>query len=89
MALGAAPSQVARVVLRRTALLFASGTAIGLATAFAGGKFFGQVLYGIGAHDPLTYVLAIVFMALIAFAACWFPARRAMHLEPLTALRTE
>ena len=55
MALGAAPSQVLRVVLMRTGVLLAVGTAIGFALAFAGGQFFNQILYGISAHDPLTY----------------------------------
>jgi len=89
MALGAAPSEVARVVLTRTALLLAVGVAIGFALAFASGKFFGQILYGISAHDPLTYLCAIAFMAAVAFVACWVPVRRAIKLDPLAALRTE
>jgi ABC-type antimicrobial peptide transport system permease subunit len=89
MALGAAPSLVARVVLARTAVLLAVGVTIGLALAFAGGKFFGQILYGISAHDPLTYLCAIALMAAVAFVACWVPARRAIRIDPLTALRAE
>ena len=89
MALGAAPSQVARVVLTRTAMLLAVGIAIGFALAFAAGQFFGQILYGISAHDPLTYLCAIALMALVAFIACWVPARRAIRVDPLMALRTE
>jgi ABC-type antimicrobial peptide transport system permease subunit len=80
---------VARVVLTRTALLLAVGVAIGFALAFASGKFFGQILYGISAHDPLTYLCAIAFMAAVAFVACWVPVRRAIKLDPLAALRTE
>ncbi len=89
MALGAAPSQVARVVLRRTALLLAAGITIGFALAFATGKFFGQILYGVSAHDPFTYLCAIALMAMVAFVACWAPARRAIRLDPLKALRME
>ena len=89
VALGAAPSEVARLVLTRTAKLLAIGIAIGFAMAFAAGKFFAQILYGISAHDPLTYLSAIGLMAAVAFVACWVPARRAIHLDPLTALRTE
>jgi predicted permease len=89
MALGAAPSLVARVVLARTAVLLAVGVTIGLALAFAGGKFFGQILYGISAHDPLTYLCAIALMAAVAFVACWASARRAIRIDPLTALRAE
>src|SRR5580704_7375347 len=65
MALGAAPSEVARVVLARTAKLLAAGIMIGFALAFAGGTFFGQILYGISAHDPLTYLGAIALMAAV------------------------
>jgi len=89
MALGAAPAQVARVVLTRTAILLAVGIAVGFALAFAAGKFFSQILYGIGAHDPLTYLCAIALMAVVAFVACWVPARRAIRLDPLKALRME
>ncbi len=89
MALGAAPSEVARVVLTRTAILLAAGVAIGFAMAFATGVFFGQILYGISAHDPLTYLCAIGLMAAVAFVACWVPARRAIKVDPLTALRAE
>ncbi len=89
MALGAAPSQVARVVLKRTAMLLVVGIAIGFALAFAAGKFFDQILYGISAHDPVTYLCAIALMALVAFVACWVPARRAIKLDPLIALRAE
>jgi predicted permease len=89
MALGAAPSQVARVVLKRTAILLGAGVTIGFALAFAGGKFFSQILYGVSAHDPLTYLCSIALMAVVALLACWGPARRAIQLDPLKALRTE
>jgi ABC-type antimicrobial peptide transport system permease subunit len=89
MALGAAPSQVARVVLTRTAILLVVGMTVGFATAFAGGEFFAQILYGISAYDPLTYLCALALMAVVAFVACWVPARRAIKVDPLMALRTE
>jgi predicted permease len=89
MALGAAPLEVLRVVLTRTALLLAVGITIGFAMAFAAGQFFAQILYGVSAHDPLTYLCAIALMSLVAFVACWVPARRAIRLDPLLALRTE
>jgi predicted permease len=89
MALGAAPSEVARVVLARTAKLLAVGITIGFALAFALGRFFSQILYDVSAHDPLTYLCAIALMAAVAFVACWVPARRAIQVDPLTALRSE
>jgi len=89
MALGAAPLQVARTVLARTAAMLAVGVAIGLVLAFAGGGLFSLILYGISAHDPATYFCAIALMAAVAFVACWLPARRAIHVDPVTALRSE
>jgi predicted permease len=89
MALGAASSQVLRVVLNRAAVLVGLGTAVGLTVALAAGKFFGQILYGVSPHDPLTYVCALALMAAVAFVACWVPARRAVRVDPLTALRME
>lgn len=89
MALGAAPAQVARVVLKRTALLLGVGIAMGFAAAWAAGKFFSQILYGISAHDPGTYLCAVGFIVVIALLACWAPARRAITLDPLTALRMD
>jgi predicted permease len=89
MALGAAPLQVARTVLARTAIMLAVGVGIGLAMAFAGGRFFKLILYGISAHDPTTYLCAMALMSAVAFIACWLPARRAIQVDPVTALRTE
>jgi predicted permease len=89
MALGAAPAQVLRVVLMRTAVLLGIGTALGLGMSLAGGQFFAQILYGVSARDPLTYACAISLMAAVAFIACVVPARRAIKVDPLTALRTE
>jgi len=89
MALGAAPFKVVRMVVTRTANLLAAGITIGFAMAFAGGRFFSQILYGISAHDPLTYFCAIALMALVAFVACWVPAHRAVHIDPLKSLRVE
>jgi ABC-type antimicrobial peptide transport system permease subunit len=89
MALGAAPSQVAQAVLMQTAVLLAVGTIAGLTVSFAGGQFFSQILYGVSAHDPLTYLGAIALMTVVALVACWLPARRAIRVDPLKALHTE
>ncbi|HKX00689.1 MAG TPA: ABC transporter permease [Bryobacteraceae bacterium] len=89
VALGASSRQVLRAVLARIALLLAIGTAAGLALTLAAGPLFSGILYGVSPRDPATYALAIILMAVVAFAACWFPARTAIALDPLTALRTE
>ena len=89
MALGASARQVLRVVLARVALLLASGMVAGIALALAAGRFFSQILYGVSPRDPLTYALVAGLMAGVAFAACWFPARRAIAVDPLTSLRME
>ncbi|HVO97626.1 MAG TPA: ABC transporter permease [Bryobacteraceae bacterium] len=89
MALGADPGQVLRIVLTRTGILLATGAAAGFALAFVTGKFFDQILYGVSAHDPVTYLSAIGLIALVAFLSCLAPARRAIKVDPLTALRTE
>ncbi len=89
MALGAAPGQVLGVVMGRSGILLALGAAAGIAIALAAGKFFSMVLYGVSDKDPVTYAVAIGGMAFVALAACWLPARRAIKVDPSTALRTE
>ena len=89
MALGAKPGQVVRVVFAHTALLLAVGTGAGLALSLAAGGLFSQILYGVSATDPATYAAAIALMAVVAGGACWLPARRAMTVDPVNALRTE
>jgi len=89
VALGAEPGEVIRVVVSHTAMLVGVGGAIGIALALASGRFVGQILYGVRETDPMTYAIAIIIMAAVAFAACWVPARRAVAVDPVTALRTE
>jgi predicted permease len=89
MALGADPGQVLRVVLMRTAVLLGIGAAAGFGLAFVTGRFFGQILYGVSAHDPVTYLGAAALMGVVAMVACVGPARRAVGVDPLTALRAE
>jgi len=89
MALGAAPAQVLRAVLSHTAILVAAGTSAGLALALAAGRLFSIILYGVSPTDPLTYTLALGMMAAVAFVAYLVPARRAILVDPVAALRTE
>jgi len=89
VAIGASDGQVMRLVLNRIAALLMVGTAFGMLTALATGNLFAPVLYGISPRDPATFMLAALLMAVVALAAGWLPARRALSIEPASALREE
>lgn len=89
MALGAASGDVARMVLRRAALLAAVGLTIGLTAAMFLSGLLSLVLYQVSPRDPLVFAGVAVTLALVAFAASYLPARRAARLDPVTALRHE
>jgi len=89
MAIGASQSQVLAIVARRALLLIGSGTVAGLALALAAGRFLGQILYGVQPTDPPTLAIVLLMMLAIAALACWIPARRAVRIDPVTALRQE
>ena len=89
MALGAQTSQVIRLVLRQGMLLAAIGLGFGLFAAFGSTHLAGSLLYGVNPNDPAIFVGVTSLLAFAAFAACYFPARRALKIDPITALRTE
>jgi predicted permease len=89
VAIGALPRQVLTAVFRRMALLAVIGASAGVVIALIGGRFFQPILYGIKASDPWTFVIALVLVGCVTLAACWNPARRALRVDPLTALREE
>jgi predicted permease len=99
VALGAARSAVARLVLRETLAVTFAGLAMGTLGALVLTRFFptesigwsgsGIYLYGISRTDALTYGFAAAALTTVAVAAAWVPARRAMHVDPLVALRYE
>jgi predicted permease len=99
VALGAAPREVARLVLRETLTVTLAGLAVGTLGALALTRFFptesigwsgsGIFLYGVTRTDAITYSCAATLLAGVALAASWIPARRAAHLDPLVALRYE
>jgi predicted permease len=89
IALGAQRKNVLMLILgegTRTALI---GVAIGLAAALALTRLMSSVLYGISATDPITFLAVAVILTLVALAACYIPARRAMRVDPIIALRYE
>jgi ABC-type antimicrobial peptide transport system permease subunit len=89
MALGASQRDVLVLVIRQGLVLAVIGVAIGLAVAFALTRVMSSLLYGVTASDPLTFALVPLLLGAIALFACYLPARRAMKVDPMIALRYE
>ncbi|MGB8476314.1 MAG: ABC transporter permease [Candidatus Acidiferrum sp.] len=89
MALGAARADVLRMVLRQGLTLVALGAAIGTAAALGATRMLASELYGVAPSDPWTFSAAIALILLVGCLACWIPARRAMRVDPMVALRYE
>src|SRR5215472_6938543 len=89
MALGANPVDTLRLFLRRGMVLAATGISIGLPCALSLARLAAYVLYGVRPNDPFVYIAASVTLAGIALLACYVPARRAMRVDPMVALRHE
>ena len=89
MSLGATPFNVMWLVLREGLTLTVTGVGIGLLLAVGVGYLVRGLLYQVSALDPLTFATAPVLLAMATLFACYFPARRAMKVAPLRALRTE
>src|SRR5262245_29186601 len=89
IALGAAQSNIFRLVVGEAMLLVAISMAIGLLGAFMATHFLSSLLYGVAAWDPITFASIATLIAGVSFLACWLPARRAARVDPVIALRTE
>jgi putative ABC transport system permease protein len=89
IALGAAPAQVLRPMLRQGLILGAGGAAIGLGAALLVARALASFLYGVRATDPLTFLSVTIVLLLVATLATYLPARRALTVDPITALRSE
>jgi predicted permease len=87
VALGASPGDVMRFVLLQGFSLTAIGLSFGLALSFSLTHFIAAFLYGVGASDPLTVIVVVVLLAAMSLLACYFPARRAMRVDPVAAMR--
>lgn len=89
VALGARPRDVLGMVLGSSARLTAAGLVLGLAGAFASSRVLASMLYGVTPHDPATFAVIALLMTAVAIAAGYVPARRAMRLDPVVALKNE
>jgi ABC-type antimicrobial peptide transport system permease subunit len=89
VALGARPSRVFSMVVRQGLKAAAIGLALGLAGALALGRVLTTLLYGVTSTDALTLVGVAIVLLLVVVVACLVPARRALRVDPLEALRSE
>jgi putative ABC transport system permease protein len=89
MALGAEPGQVMRLILRQGMSLILAGVSVGLIGAFALTRVISSMLFEVSATDPITFVGVPFVLTAIALLACYLPARRAMRVDPMAALRCE
>ncbi|MBA3318216.1 MAG: ABC transporter permease, partial [Gemmatimonadales bacterium] len=89
LALGAAGSDVLRLVIAQGMRLVVIGLAAGLFGAWVLSRVLASQLFGITAQDPLTYLTVALLLGLVALGATWLPARRATRVDPMISLRTE
>jgi putative ABC transport system permease protein len=89
LALGATPNSIQRLILGEGSRLATLGIAIGLVGAAVIGRALSKLLFQTGALDGLTYVGVAGLLGVMSLAACWLPARRAMSVDPLVAMRNE
>jgi ABC-type antimicrobial peptide transport system permease subunit len=89
MALGATPRSIRRLVIGESAKLVLFGLGAGIPAALLLARFLSALLFGVSPSDPLTFIGVALLLMLVALAAAYLPARRAMRVDPMVALRCE
>jgi predicted permease len=89
MALGANPSNVLSMVIRQGITLTLIGVAIGIVAALGVTRLISSMIFGVTPYDPATFAIVAAVLVTVAFLACYIPARRAMKVDPMVALRYE
>jgi putative ABC transport system permease protein len=89
MALGAERNDVLRLVIGHGATMALIGVAIGIGAALGLTHLMANQLFGVSAHDPWTFAGVAMLLIVVAVAACYIPARRAVRVDPMVALRHE
>jgi len=89
MALGAHRKDVFALIMRQGAMQTALAVSVGILLSLAAGRVLAQILYQVSPSDPFALISSSLLLAVAALLACFLPARRATHVNPLTALRTE
>jgi ABC-type antimicrobial peptide transport system permease subunit len=89
MAMGAGRGDVMKLIMRQGLFVTGFGLAIGIGAALASARLLSSLLYGIRPDDPATVVVVVAGMTVVTVLACYIPARRAMRIDPVVALRYE
>ena len=89
MALGAKPTKVLGMVLRQGITVTLMGAAFGVVATLGATRLISSMIFGVSPYDPLTFVAVAAILSIVALLACYLPARRAMKVDPLVALRYE
>jgi ABC-type antimicrobial peptide transport system permease subunit len=89
VALGASKVDILKLMIQQGMIPVAVGLIVGIAGAFALSRFLAGLLYAVSPFDPTTFILTPLFMTFVALLASYIPARRAMNVHPVIALRYE